>query len=307
MEEKKGFFERIHNEGFTWKDSLIVILLTYVVLFLVGTIMAAPIEKLFAKITTDENRAFVTALSGGCCFIGYWIVVLIYCLIVKPDRPLLRAVGKEAKGNTVKMLLIGFVIGLAANALCVGVAVLHGDISFTYDSFPLFKLILVFLTVFIQAGGEEIISRGFLYQKLRKTYKNPLVAILVNPIIFVVMHLLQPGINILSVLSIYVVAILFSFCVYLLDSLWAAMAIHTTWNFSQSIIFGLPNSGNIGEFSILKLNADTAKDSVFYHTTFGVEATVTAIAVLALTAFLVYLYGKKKGIKALDVWNKQEA
>lgn len=23
MEEKKGFFDRIHNEGFTWKDSLI--------------------------------------------------------------------------------------------------------------------------------------------------------------------------------------------------------------------------------------------------------------------------------------------
>ena len=305
MEEKKGLFARIHNDGFTWKDSIIVILLTYVVLFLVGTLMAAPIEKVFGAITTDENRAFITALTGGCCFIGYWIAVIIYCLIVKPDRPILKAVGTSAKGNTIKMLLIGLVIGLAANAFCVGVAVLHKDISFTYDSFPVFKLLLVFLTVFVQAGGEEILCRGFLYQKLRKTYKNPWIAVLLNPIIFVAMHLLQPGINIVSVLSIYVVAILFSLCVYSLDSLWAAMAIHTTWNFSQSIIFGLPNSGNVGEFSIFKLNSDTAKDSLFYHTTFGVEATITAVIVLGLIAILVYLYGKKKGIKAIDVWNNQ--
>ncbi len=297
----------IHNEGFTWKDSIIVILLTYAVLFVASSAIGDLIENGFAKITTDVHSGFINELSVDLSYIGVWIVVFLYCLIVKPDRPILRSAGSEAKGNTVKMLLAGFVTGLVMNALCIGIAVLHNDISFIYDSFPVFKIILVFLAVFIQAGGEEILCRAFLYQKLRKTYRNPLVAILFNPVIFVIMHLSQPGMNIFSALCIYLAAILFSACVYCLDSLWAAIAIHTTWNFCQSIIFGLPNSGYFAGFSILKLNADTARNSAFYNTVFGIEATITATIVLALTAILIYLYGKKKGIKAIDVWNDREA
>ena len=302
MKTEQSFFARIHREGFTWKDSIFVILLTFVALFALGTVLAAPVTRFFHRFATDENRGFVTALGKNIGFLGYWAVLFVYLLVVKADRPMLRAFGTEAKGNTAGMLLIGLLIGFVANAVCVGAALLHGDIRVSFSELPVLRVLLMLLAVFVQSSGEEILCRGFLYQKLRKSYKDPLVAVLVNPVVFVILHLLQPGFDLASLLSTFIVGILFSVCVYSLDSLWMAMALHAAWNFTQAHIFGLPNSGNVSDFSIFRPDAATAGNSIFYNTTYGVEATWTAVLVLAAVTVLIVLCGRKKGIGSLDVW-----
>ena len=56
-----------------------------------------------------------------------------------------------------------------------------------------------------------------------------------------------------------------SLMVYYMDSLWCAFAVHTAWNFTQNILFGLPNSGINVPYSVFKLNAATARDSFAYN------------------------------------------
>ena len=201
-----------------------------------------------------------------------------------------------------KMALWGLLIGLCLNALCVGIAVFHGDIQLSFSSFPVLKLLIVFLSVFVQSGGEELLCRGVLYQRLRKGYRNPWVAILVNPIVFVLMHMLLPGITVWAVLSIYLVGVMFSLMVYYLDSLWMAMAAHAAWNFTQNFIFGLPNSGTVYDFSIFKLNSATARTSLCYNVEFGVEGSLTAVLAFAFVSAILLYLGKKKNLKSLDVW-----
>ena len=126
-----------------------------------------------------------------------------------------------------------------------------------------------------------------------KTYKEVESALL---------HLANHGVTILSVLNIFLVGILFSLMVYYMDSLWCAFAVHTAWNFTQNILFGLPNSGINVPYSVFKLNAATARDSFAYNVGFGIEGTVFADIVLLAACVLLYLWGRKHGKKSMDVW-----
>ena len=302
MENKKGLFAGFHRDGYTWKDSMIVSILVFFMMFFVGTGIAMPIGMIFNLFSNEWNAEFLTILGANFGFLGYWIIAFIYLSLVKSDKPILRAFGREPRGNTVKMALWGLPVGLGLNALCVGIAVFHGDIQLSFSSFPVLKLLLVFLSVFVQSGGEELLCRGVLYQRLRKGYRNPWVAILVNPIVFVLMHMLLPGITVWAVLSIYLVGVMFSLMVYYLDSLWMAMAAHAAWNFTQNFIFGLPNSGTVYDFSIFKLNSATARTSLCYNVEFGVEGSLTAVLAFAFVSAILLYLGKKKNLKSLDVW-----
>lgn len=44
--------------------------------------------------------------------------------------------------------------------------------------------VIIFLTVFVQSSAEELLCRGFLYQRLRRSYKHPAVAIVGNSALF---------------------------------------------------------------------------------------------------------------------------
>ena len=304
MDNKKSVSRGIHRDGYSWKDSLIVSVLIFFMMFFVGTGLGMPIGSFFNLLSNGENTEFLTILGDNFGFLGYWIIAIVYLLLVKSDRPILRALGAEPRGNTVKMGLWGLLIGLGLNALCVGVAVLHGDIQLSFSSFPVLKLLLVFLSVLVQSGAEKLLCRGVLYQQLRKAYRNPWVAILVNPVIFVLVHLLNPGITVWAVLSIYLVGVVFGLMVDYLDSLWMAVAVHAAWNFTQNFIFGLPNSGLVYDFAIFKPDSATARTSLFYNVEFGVESSVTAVLVFAAVATILVCLGKKKSLTSLDVWEK---
>ena len=166
MENKKGLFARIHRDGFTWKDSIIVSILIFSILFIAGSVISTGVGELFKQFTNEGNAEFMKILRENFGFIGYWIVIFIYLFIVKSDKPILRAFGSEPRGNTVKMVLLGLLIGLALNALCVGIAVFCGNIQLSYKSFPVLKILLIFLSVLVQSGGEEILCRGSLFWEI---------------------------------------------------------------------------------------------------------------------------------------------
>ncbi|MBQ8094518.1 MAG: CPBP family intramembrane metalloprotease [Clostridia bacterium] len=302
MKNKKGLFAGFHRDGYTWKDSIIVSILIFFMMILAGSCIGMLIGTIINLFSNEGNAEFLKILSENFGFLGYWIIALVYLHLVKSDKPILRAFGSEPRGNNVKTALWGLLIGLGLNVLCIGIAVFHGDIQFSFISFPVLKLLLVFLSVVVQSSGEELLCRGVLYQRLRKGYRNPWVAILVNPIVFLLMHILIPGITIWSVLSIYLVGVMFSLMVYYLDSLWMAMAVHSAWNFTQNFIFGLPNSGTVYDFFIFKLDPATARTSLFYNVKFGVEGSVTAVLVFVLAVAILLCLGKKKNLKSLDVW-----
>lgn len=241
-------------------------------------------------------------------FIGIWLVFGIYYLISRKDRPIAKAMGTRPRGNNLKMFLFGLVVfGFGLNAFCILCAWLHKDIFIYFDSIEPLGLIFVFFGVLVQSGAEELVCRNFIYQRLRRCYRNPWVAILANALLFALLHIANPGVTALAILDIFCTGILYSMMVLYFDSIWCAIAAHTMWNFTQNIIFGLPNSGMLVPFSIFKLDAASAMDSFAYNVGFGVEGTIVAIGIQALAILLLWLWGRKHAQPDYDVWGNSAA
>ena len=135
-----------------------------------------------------------------------------------------------------------------------------------------------------------------------RSFKKPAVAIIGNALLFALLHLANAGVTALSILNILAVGILFSFVVYYIDSLWCAMAIHAAWNFTQNIIFGLPNSGMISSYSVFQLDAESASNSFAYDVGFGIEGTLFASILIILACIGIYAWGRKHGKKPRNIW-----
>lgn len=303
---------------FSWKDNFVVHLLVTYGLVLVGQILGSlltgipigiyagfrsvqlgiPLDPMHLETVIPD-----TVVTGQmyAVFIGIWIVALLWFLI-PGNRPMYKAISTKVKGNNALMLLLGTVLGFVLNGLCILAAYLHQDIKLYFDSFRPISFIVIFLLVFIQSSAEELLCRGFLYQRLLRRYRKPAIAIIGNAVLFGALHLGNNGVTVLAILNIVLFGILASLIVYYMDSIWCAMAVHAAWNFTQNILFGLPNSGNVVPYSVLKLDASTAMDSFAYNVGFGVEGTIMAVVILVVACAAVWYWGEKNGKKGTDIW-----
>ncbi len=234
-------------------------------------------------------------------FWGTWAAMLL-ALLIPVNRPIYKALGTKVKGNTWKFFGLGLLMGFGMNALCIGVAALTGCIHLSYNTFQPLPLLMIFATVFIQSSAEEVVCRGFIYQHLRHHFASPWVAIICNSVLFSAMHLANPGVTALALVNNTVVGILLSLTVYYFDSFWCAAAIHAAWNFTQNILFGLPNSGIEVPYSVFTLDKTTAVNGFAYHTAFGIEGTWCGLLVMLAVMAVVILWGKKHNAQPTDIW-----
>ena len=297
----KELWNKIHTDKFRWNDEILLVGVFSFVLVMIGQILGLFVQALFV-LFFDKNDPFNITFILYFQMIGVTITILAYLLIFKHRRPILKAITPKAKGNTVPYLLIGLAMGAGTNFLCALVAMINKDIHVSFSQFNIFSFLLLLLAVFIQSSAEEITDRMYYYQVLRKGYRNKWVAIVGNALVFSLLHIFNPGITVLALLNIFFSGVICSLLVYYFDSLWAAFGFHTGWNFTQSILLGLPNSGKVVPYSIFMLDTANARNSVFYNVVFGIEGTVFSTIILGLICVVVYLVGRKRNQKPLDVW-----
>lgn len=266
------------------------------------------IGQLLGEFVLLASGAYKTdfGATAGLYFLfgGIWVVLFLNALI-KKNRPLFKAYGIGCKGNNALNLLIGYLIGIGMNGLAILLAWMHGDIKMYFDRFELIPFLILFAAVFVQSAAEELVCRGFIYQRVLRTYRNKYwLAVIINSVFFGLIHLGNDGVTVMAIVDLIVTGLLFSAMVYYFDSLWMAMAVHAGWNFTQSILAGLPNSGNVVPYSVFKLDAATARDSFFYNVGFGVEGTIPAIAIQLVVLAAIVAIGIKIGGKPTDIWKE---
>lgn len=303
MEELKQRFLRPCRK---LTDQFVIAGATAFLLSIVGALLT---EIAFKHLGLGENAGLPDYLSWTVSylqFLGIWPLVILVMIVFPANHPMLgRLVLRLRTGNTFARLFLGFLIGFVCNAICVGISVLRHDIALSFVGFDPVPLLIVLGGVFVQSGAEELVSRLYLQQKLLRRYKSPVVAVLLSAIFFASLHAFNPGITAVSVAQLLVVALLLSvFCLYF-DAFGMAAGMHTAWNYTQNIIFGLPNSGLVSEYSIFKIEA--AANGPFFDTIFGVEGSVGALGVLVVAIVLTVVYIKARGLKPVDIWADAEA
>lgn len=323
MEQKKFKISLVHNFVVY---TIMTLLITLIGQMVGGMMFSLPVgikagRELAAQGATlaDIDPEVIAQAVGGIQFspfldtflryfetIGPWIAFLLFFLL-KRNKPLFKTITPACKGNNLVNLLLGLLIGFGLNGIVILAAALHGDISLSFDSFHPLQLLAILFAVFVQSSSEEVACRGYLYQKLLHRYKLPVVAVVGNALLFSFLHIFNSGVTALALLNILLSGLMFSLMVYYFDSMWMAFAAHCGWNFTQNIIFGLPNSGIRVPFSIMVLDEANARDSFAYNVAFGVEGTVLAVVVLAVACIVIYLIGRKNGPKATDIWAEYDA
>lgn len=290
----------MNKDNNTGRSLSLKIISTIIVLAIFPFVIPA-VEILVSIIIQMSAGAKSEALNYSI-FILMWIIILLL-LCIKPFRPILKTFGHSASGNNYKKFLIGIGIGFVMNAVCVAVAVLHHDVSLNFVCFEPISLFIIYITVFIQSSAEEALCRGFLYQNLLKNW-GPIVAVIGNGVIFATMHIGNDGMTFLAWLGMILVSTLFSMMVYSMNSMWCAMAAHTTWNYTQNIIFGLPNSGSPSNYSIFAAVEGSERNSFAYNAGFGVESSITVLVVICISILGIYLWSRKYGKEPLNVWEE---
>ena len=283
---------------------VVSLLLLFLLLFILCEAASDIFDAVFLDNILPEGDAWSTA-HIYLSFAPEALVFLLYMFISRKDRPMLRTLGTGLSGNKLKKLGWGLLFGAGMNLMCAAAALLHGDIKLYFSSFdPLYFAVLL-AAVGIQSGTEEIMCRVFIYQRLRRIFRSmPWAAIAGNALIFSALHLFNNGITVLAFAALLGFGIMYSMLVYYFDSVWIPIIAHTTWNFTQNILLGLPNSGVVFPYAVFKLDAASAVSSFAYDTGFGLEGTITTCVFIVLSCVFIYVYAKKKGFGSTDIWEQ---
>ena len=217
------------------------------------------------------NALWASIFKSGsvyATFLGIWIISILFFAVFPWNRFILKKIGPGG-GNSLSMLLKGAGWGMGLNLFCAVVGILHGDIVLYFNRFDPLPVLLLFLLVAIQSSAEELVFRGYMFRKIAIRYPIPLFAAILNALLFLTIHLGNPGVSFLGLMNIFLVGVLTSLVVACEDSFFWVAAFHTTWNFMQAFILGLPNSGLVASYSIFKLEAASARNSFAYNTGFS--------------------------------------
>ena len=280
-----------------WYDNVLwICIISYAIIYITqnvgGWITPKLVRFLFTSGLLKANEYTYTFLMY-ILFIYIWIVVFFVIFIFKNNHYIIDKITNKSKGNNIAYLFIGLLIGLVLNGFCALIAMINGDFTLRFSQFEIFPAIGLLFAVFVQSSAEELLCRGFMYQRLLKSTNSPAFAIIFNSLFFAALHLFNNGMSILPFYCILIFGVFASMLVYYFDSLWMVMGLHAMWNFTQSILFGLPNSGINVPYSIFKIGG-SVKGSFAYNPTFGLEGTILSSVLMTICCVALYLWKSKK-------------
>ena len=206
--------------------------------------------------------------------------------------------------HKLKLFLAGIATGLILISLLVfllykeKLLVIENRLIFGGDVVrygALWLLAFVLLGVF-----EESLTRGFLlytlargftglYRWAFKTQHSPALgfwtAAIILSVIFFLGHTSNPGESPVGLLAAFVAGLFFSLSVWRTGSVWWAIGMHAAWDWGQSFLFGVADSGLMVQHHLLATHPQGRP--VLSGGTTGPEGSVFILAVLALGSLII--------------------
>ena len=256
----------------------------YIGLFILLFIILKIFTYIFMIYSPIKEDIFVT--------LGRFIIVpfVIYFYVTKIEKRSWRSIG-FSKGNGFSSTLKGLLFGFLMFSAVVAIGMLLGQ--FRFEGYDLSSLILVipyFILFAIQCFSEEMYARGWTITYFFKRH-SIFLAMVINCIVFALPHLLSPGIDLLSIVNIFIVGMVFAVMFLRFDNIWVCGGVHTAWNFSQGIILGFNVSGYTTP-SIMKFSQ--VGQNLINGGAFGPESSLITTAVFIISLIIAVYYPQSK-------------
>jgi membrane protease YdiL (CAAX protease family) len=247
-----------------------------------------------------EISPLLGLLAEGIPFLLLFVVTWIMSKI--EQRP------NSVYGFSDDRKLAHFLAGLAWGVACLSLLVLtlwksgllviesrllHGSDVPRYGAIWLFGFLLVALL-------EEYLTRGYVqytltrglagfYQWAFKARHSAALGFWTSAVIFSILfglgHTSNPGESPIGVLAAGLVGVVFCFSLWRTGSLWWAIGFHASWDWAQSFVYGVADSGLMVQHHLLATHP-TGKP-IFSGGATGPEGSIFIIAVLALISLII--------------------
>lgn len=270
MNEKENKFQDYVTfprtfEKYAWYKPLIMLVigavLYFVFMFVLEEIFIAGygvdvvngvINGGYESLNTSDASVYFSYLS-----IAIFIPIIYIGSKIVRDRPFSSYSSSRGGWNWklyLKCLSIAFGIYLAFFAVSI---LLDGE-SGANSQVSLMAMILSLILIPAQCIAEEHVFRGFLMQTLGSWFKNPVVAIIIQSVIFAYVH----SYNDIGVISIGISGVIFGLLSWRTNGLEAASAIHSINNLMAFYIVALGLSSISSTLSFMDLVVDVLITSI---------------------------------------------
>jgi CAAX protease family protein len=190
-------------------------------------------------------------------------------------------------------LATGLIAGTVMILAVAGAESLLGVARFSLAPEPTAKTVmagtLLFLMLLAAAADEELIFRGYPFQRLVEV-AGPLLAVVAFAALFGAAHLRNPFQSWISTLNTVCVGVLLAICYLRTRALWLPLGIHFAWNFVQGYVLGMPVSGMAFPHGILQ--AEIYGPFWLTGGAYGPEGSILCLGVIA--AGTAYFFVSKR-------------
>ena len=244
------------------------------------------------QITSFEEVYLLQVLS----FLIMIIIVVFFALII--DKMPLKNMGLTWDRKGRQELWAGLLLPVIIMTIILLLYLVFGWLEITgtgLQVMPLFRLLfnlvkglLLFTLV---SFGEEILFRGYIINH----YKHLLGGVLISSLIFALVHFLNPGITLISLLNIFLAGVFFAYTYLWTGSLWLPVGFHLSWNWVMGYLFGIPVSGINVESSLIYVALNQEAAAVLTGDQFGFEGSLLVTLMLIVVLLTVRAFLQKKG------------
>lgn len=198
--------------------------------------------------------------------------------------------GLPAHGAFGRQFWVGAGIGLVAlSVLLVGIRLCEGFYfgGLALGARGIFYFGVMWAIAFLAVGfAEEFLFRGYALATLSDGIGFWPAAIVLSGL-FGAVHLHNLGENPIGALSAGLVGLLFCFSLRRTGSLWFAIGLHAAWDYAESFIYSVPNSGTLVQGHLLNSHFRVGAPVWLTGGSVGPEGSVFVFIVLAVLFVLV--------------------
>lgn len=272
-------------------SEVLIAIIVFIFSSIMSSVIFIPIYKIMKSIITSQDLNKIIVIASLYSTIGMIITVIIFCTLI--EKRSLESMGfrrQDIINNYIKGLIYGLVlfsIAFFISTVLGGTKVLgiNNEIDFKI-------LLLIFLGFIIQGMSEEVFCRGYLMLSISRE-NSVAKAVIFNSLFFSLLHTFNDGINLISLINIFLVGVMFSLFMLKYNNIYIIGAMHSMWNFAQGNIFGGKVSGIELNETIILTSQNPGKE-LLSGGLFGIEGSIATTIVLIGSIFIILQVKNKK-------------
>lgn len=189
---------------------------------------------------SDIDPPWLAELGEGIVYL-VGVVALTWAFCRFADRTSLRSLGLQAKGWPAK-LAAGWGLGTLLQFLIFALLGIAGWLAAEWADWQPVDLVVSIAAWLVISFNEELAFRGYILQRLAQAWGLP-AAVVVSSLAFTMVHVLNPNVQPLAMVSLFVAGLLLASAYLVSRSLWLPIGLHIGWNMAEVHLLGFAGSG----------------------------------------------------------------